>query len=107
MPRPSRTRKSVSHYSDDNPNTFTVKPPRGQLVATLAADAAARRQQRRAEKRREERLKREQEQEQEEPQRRIRPRVIQVLKDPPTPPSDTILAHAVALAPLDNVLFNF
>ena len=31
--RPQRHRKSVSHYSDDNPNTFTVKRKKGQAVA--------------------------------------------------------------------------
>jgi hypothetical protein len=30
--RPQRQRKSVNHYSDDNPNTFTVKVKRGDRV---------------------------------------------------------------------------
>jgi hypothetical protein len=30
--RPQRQRKSVSHYSDDNPNTFTVKVKKGDTV---------------------------------------------------------------------------
>lgn len=31
--RPVRQRKVVSHYSDDNPNTFTVKPRKGGTAA--------------------------------------------------------------------------
>mmetsp|Transcript_9581 Transcript_9581/g.26480 ORF Transcript_9581/g.26480 Transcript_9581/m.26480 type:complete len:1268 (+) Transcript_9581:99-3902(+) len=53
--RPQRHRRSVNHYSDDNPSTFTVKRKRGQSPSppgTPVIDSAAQRRAARAEGRR-------------------------------------------------------
>ena len=34
--RPVRQRKVVTHYTDDNPSTFTVKPRRGETLPTVS-----------------------------------------------------------------------